>query len=160
MSQMLKSEVASHRDGTVAIEFGILLPLLLLFTFGIIDFGRVLWTNTTLTRATQAAARCGALNATTTCPDVAAYAVSQAWGINDITSAAFTVTTTTCGLQVSATYNFQFIIPWFPQFGSSAPLGTQTLTAIACYPQQLSGSMPSLAVAVLQPVVGSGSTDF
>jgi Flp pilus assembly protein TadG len=136
MVQIQKAQVASQRDGTVAIEFGIILPLLLLFTFGIIDFGRFLWTNTTLTRATQAAARCGALNATTICPNIAAYAVTQAWGINDITASAFTVTTVACGVQVSASYNFQFIIPWFPQFTTSAPLGIQTLTATACYPSQ------------------------
>ena len=111
-------------------------PLLLLITFGIIDFGLFLWTNIALTRATEAAARCGALNTTpsTTCPDIAAYAASQAWGI-DVPSGAFTVTTTTCGLQVSAAYDFNFLTPWFPQFGGS-PLGTVTLTPSACYPKQ------------------------
>ena len=143
MAPIQKGRAASQRDGTVGIEFGLILPLLLILTLGIIDFGRVLWTYTTLTRATQAAARCGALSAnnatpSTICPNVANYAVTQAWGINGpggITSAAFTVTTQTCGEQVSASYDFQFIIPWFPQFGGS-PLGTQTLTAIACYPLQ------------------------
>jgi Flp pilus assembly protein TadG len=137
MAPIQKAQAASQRDGTVAIEFGLILPLLLLFTFGIIDFGRFFWVDATLTRATQAASRCGALVPTTPaiCPNVAAYAVTQAWGINDITESAFTVTTVACGVQVSATYDFQFVIPWFPQFGGSS-LGTQTLTAIACYPQQ------------------------
>lgn len=138
MARMRKWQEASRRDGTVAIEFGFVLPLLLLFTFGIIDFGRLLWMKTTLTRATQAAARYGAVcnPASVTCTDIATFAKLQAWGMGDITSGAFTVTTPACGEQVSATYNFKFLIPWFPQFGSSAPLGTRTLTAKACYPKQ------------------------
>jgi Flp pilus assembly protein TadG len=144
MASIQKAQVVSQLDGTVAIEFGLILPVLLLFTLGIIDFGRFLWTDTTLTRATEAAARCGALNATTStiCPNIAAYAVAQAWGISGITASAFTGTpAATCGgqagasYQVSASYNFQFIVPWFPQYGGSS-LGTVTLTPSACYPQQ------------------------
>ncbi|MET0219420.1 MAG: TadE family protein [Tardiphaga sp.] len=133
-AQMRSSQVAPYRGGNVAIEFGIVLPLLLLLTFGTIDLGRLLWTNTALTRGTQAAARCGALSASA-CPNVAAYAASQTWGPSDITASAFTTTTAACGFQVSATYNFQFTVPWFPQFGA-APPATTTLTATACYPAQ------------------------
>jgi Flp pilus assembly protein TadG len=136
MMEMRQSRLLTDRDGNVAIEFGVILPLLLLLTFGIIDLGRLLWTNMTLARATQAAARCGALNATA-CPDVAVYAASQTWGASDITSAAFTSATASCGFQVSATYNFQFTIPWFPQFGA-ASIGTTTLKASSCYPAQSS----------------------
>jgi len=131
---MRSPQAASRRGGNVAIEFGIVLPLLLLLSFGIIDLGRLLWINIALTRGTQAAARCGALNASA-CPDIGAYAASQTWGPSDITASAFAATTATCGFQVSGTYNFQFTIPWFPQFGPSPP-GTTTLTATACYPAQ------------------------
>ncbi len=143
MAQIRKPQEASHTDGTVAIEYGLILPAMLLFTLGIMDTGRLLWTYVTLTRATEAAARCGAVNNTTTCPSIPAYAVAQAWGLNDVTAAAFTVTTPTCGgaqpgVQVAATYTFQFIVPWFPQFGGAAPFGapTMTLNATACYPKQ------------------------
>ena len=140
MAQIRKPQAASHSDGTVAIEYGLILPVMLLFTFGIMDAGRLLWTYITLTRATEAAARCGAVN-TTTCPasSIPAYAVAQAWGLNDVTAADFTATTPACGVQVQATYTFQFIVPWFPKFGSSsAPFGatTMTLNATACYPTQ------------------------
>jgi Flp pilus assembly protein TadG len=139
MAQIRKSQEASHTDGTVAIEYALILPVLLLFTLGIMDTGRLLWTYITLTRAAEAAARCGAVN-TTTCPagSIPAYAVTQAWGLNDVTAAAFTVTTPACGVRVQATYTFQFITPWFPSFGVSAPFGapTMTLNATACYPAQ------------------------
>ena len=130
---MAKIRKSQNSSGTAAIEFGLILPVLLLFTFGIIDFGLLLWTNTTLTRATQAAARCGALSSTA-CPDVKAYAVRQAWGIH-ITSGAFTAGPATCGYKVSATYIYNFLTPWLPQFGGS-PLGTVTLAPSACYPTQ------------------------
>ena len=61
----LKLRDAFHTDGSVAIEYGLILPVLLLFTFGLIDAGRLLWTNITLTRATEVAARCGAVGAIT-----------------------------------------------------------------------------------------------
>ena len=91
MAQIRKPQEASHSDGTVAIEYGLILPAMLLFTLGIMDTGRLLWTYITLSRAAEAAARCGAVN-TTTYPaaSIPAYAVTQAWGINDVTAADFT----------------------------------------------------------------------
>ncbi|MGB7977207.1 MAG: TadE family protein [Roseiarcus sp.] len=125
----------------MAIEYGLILPVLLLFTLGIMDTGRLLWTNITLTRATEVAARCGAVNITT-CPaaNIAAYAATEAqnFGIYDAAAANFVATTPACGVQVQATYTFQFVVPWFPQFSASAPFGgtTMTLNATACYPKQ------------------------
>jgi Flp pilus assembly protein TadG len=140
MAQIRKPQETSQCNGTVAIEYGLILPAMLLFTLGIMDTGRLLWTYITLTRATEAAARYGAVcnPATVTCTGIPDYAVTQAWGLNDVTAAAFTATTPACGVQVATTYTFQFITPWFPSFGASAPFGgpTMTLNAKACYPQQ------------------------
>jgi hypothetical protein len=138
MAHIRRSQAASHSDGTVAIEYGLILPVMLLFTLGIMDTGRLLWTYITLTRAAEAAARCGAVNNTATCPSIPAFAVTQAWGINDVTAANFTQSTPACGVQVAATYTFQFITPWFPSFSASAPFSgpTMTLNATACYPKQ------------------------
>jgi Flp pilus assembly protein TadG len=117
--------------GTVAIEYALVLPVLLLFTFGIMDASRLLWTNITLSHAAEAAARCWAINACTS-ESVQTYAATQAWGIDNVT---FSTSAPAC---VSGSYTFQFIVPWFPQFSSSAPFGgtTLTLTATACYPLQ------------------------
>ena len=112
--------------------------MLLLFVIGIIDVGRLLWTYTTLTRATEAAARCGAINTTDcgTTAQIQARAVSEAWGLT-IASSAFTVTFPTCGVQVVGSYDFAFAIP---ALAGATPLGTITLTATACYPVMTTAS--------------------
>jgi Flp pilus assembly protein TadG len=127
MAQIRKLQATTHLDGTVAIEYGLILPALMLFTLGIMDTGRLLWTLTTLSRATEAAARCAAVNNTVcgTTSQIQTYAAAQAWGLNDVTPSVFAVTNPLCGVQVSVTYTFQFIIPWI---GPSTPLN-----AAACY---------------------------
>jgi Flp pilus assembly protein TadG len=112
--------------GASAIEYGIILPVFLAFLLGIMDTGRLLWTYNTLHRATDAAARCAAVN-TTTCGTTAQIkneAVKAAWGLT-IGSSAFTVATIACGAQVSASYEFKFVTPG---------LTTLALKASSCYP--------------------------
>jgi Flp pilus assembly protein TadG len=124
-----------NRRGSTAVEFAVVLPVLLMFVLGLIDFGRLLWSNATLAHAVAEASRCGAVN-TSVCGTTAliqSYAAAQAWGLA-LTSAAFTVTTPTCGVQVNGTMTFTFFIPWL--YGS-APFGaanTLTLNALACNP--------------------------
>ena len=120
----------SPRRGAVAIEYALILPALLLLVIGIIDTGRVLWTYTTLYRATEAAARCAAINTIDcgTAGQVQSYAVAQAFGLK-IDATAFSVATAACGIQVNGTYDFAFAIPAF-----TSNLGTITLKATACYP--------------------------
>ena len=114
--------------GVVAIEYGIILPVLLVLVLGTIDTGRLLWTQTTIDRSVEAAARCGAVNSIQcgTTSQVQAYAVAEAYGLK-IASSAFTVSTKACGVQVAASYPFTLLIPWIAR--------TQlTLKATACYP--------------------------
>jgi Flp pilus assembly protein TadG len=143
MARAPKSPFTSCQRGSVAVESAFVFPVLVLFVLGIMDTGRLLWTFTTLHRASEAAARCGAIPATgtgydcTTSAGIQNYAVAQAWGLT-VTGSAFTVSTPTCGKQVAASYNFVFVIPWFY---IAPPLGTSnsiTLTATACYPTVLS----------------------
>lgn len=47
----------SNRSGAIAAEFALVLPLLLIFLFGIIDVGRAMWTWNQAEKATQAGAR-------------------------------------------------------------------------------------------------------
>lgn len=92
-----------------------------------------------LTRATEAAARCGAVDQTN-CPTLGStqtYATAQARGLNDIAAAGtFAASAQSCGVQVAGTYTFQFVIPCF--YGA-APFGAANqlaLSATACYPKQ------------------------
>lgn len=48
MAQIRKQQEASQRNGNVAIEYAFILPVMLLFTLGIMDTGRLLWTYITL----------------------------------------------------------------------------------------------------------------
>lgn len=50
-------KLLSHTGGASAAEFGIVLPLFILFLLGIIDVGRWLWTYNHLEKATQMGAR-------------------------------------------------------------------------------------------------------
>lgn len=114
--------------GTVALEFALVLPALLLMALGVMDVGRLIWTQTTLDRAVEAAARCAAIEPSL-CGTVAAvqtYAVGQAFGLV-VTTADFSVAAASCGEEVNATMPFTFIIPWITT--SSITLG-----AVACYP--------------------------
>lgn len=121
-------------SGAEAVEMAIVLPALLMIFLGIIDCGRLLWSNATLAHAVEAAARCAVVNTTTcgTAVNIQAYAVTQAWSLG-LSSSAFTVTYPACGTQVNGTMTFKFVIPWL--YGS-APFGSGNslvLNATACY---------------------------
>lgn len=132
--------------GVAALEFGFVLPVLLLLALGIIDFGRAIWYQATLDYAVEAAARCGAVeirgtdptlscysNAGASTANIKNYAVSQAF-VLPVSTANFTVNTSaTCstglsGVKVSTTgVTFRYFFPFFA--GHSG-----TFSATACYP--------------------------
>ncbi len=123
------------RRGAEALEFAIVLPVLMTVLLGVVDIGRLLWSNTMLAHAVEAAARCAAVDAITcgSTTTTQSYGVNQAWGLN-LTSSAFAVTAPVCGSQVVGTMTFSFVIPWFyvvRPFGAS---NAMTLTATSCYP--------------------------
>lgn len=114
--------------GAVAVEYGIILPVFLVLALGLMDTGRLLWTQTSLDRAVEAAARCGVVDAIQcgTAAQVQQYAADQAYGLT-IDASAFTVALQACGVNVTAEYPFDLIIPWL-----SVP--QVTLRASGCYP--------------------------
>jgi|SRR5450756_503499 len=96
--------------GAAAVEFALLLPVLLLVVFGIIDFGRALNAQITLTQAAQEGARLAALNE----PNVVSRTQAAATGLSPVT---VTVTSCPAGASQSAdavvkvSYSFSFITP-------------------------------------------------
>ena len=110
--------------GAAAVEFALLLPLLLLIVFGLIDFGRALNAQITLTQAAREGARLDALGSYTT-SQICARVVTAATGLNlSCTASPPNVTVTaTCPAPssstpagtgdgvVTVTYPFTFITP-------------------------------------------------
>ena len=113
--------------GATAVEFGLSAPAFLFLVFGVIEGGFMLWTQVSLQHGVEMAARCGSVN-TILCPGTTAiqsYASAHAYGLNPPAS-AFTVSTPTCGTQVSASYAFPMVTGFF---------GSMTLTAQSCFPK-------------------------
>lgn len=122
------SAAVASRSGATAVETALVLPFVLLFLFGLTEFGRAIWTKATLDYAVESAARCAAINATLcgTTVQTQNYAVSRAGGLT-LAASAFTVTTPACGKQVSASLGFAFAVPNLLPY-------TITLHSTACYP--------------------------
>ena len=66
--------------GAAAVEFALLFPVLLLIVFGIIDFGRALNAQITLTQAAREGARLAAVGQ----PNVVARTQAAATGLNPV----------------------------------------------------------------------------
>lgn len=117
-------------EGSVMVEFGLVLPVFLLMVFGVFESGRLFWTQSTLQFAVQEAARCASVNATT-CGSTSAikdYAASKASEIG-VAASSFTVTSVTCGNKVQIDWPFSF------GTGDIFPYSTITLSAESCYPK-------------------------
>jgi Flp pilus assembly protein TadG len=123
----LVQALAGSRSGTAAIEFAFVAPVLILFIFGTMEIGRVLWLQNALNYSVVEAARCLSNNPSQ-CGDepgqAEGFAASRAGA--GFTASVFTVTSASCGNQVSASYPVVFVIPFMNL--------SATLTAQACYP--------------------------
>ena len=119
----------------MSLEYGLLLPVLILIIFGAMDTGRLIWTYTTLHRAVEASARCAAINqvACGTAPQIATRASAEAWGL-PVTAANFTYQVQSCGASVTAVYPFPFLIPWVGDTQPEELPNAITLTVSSCYP--------------------------
>jgi Flp pilus assembly protein TadG len=97
--------------GAAAVEFALLLPLLLLLVFGIIDFSRALNAEITLTQAAREGARLEALGQA----NVVSRTQAAATGLSPVTVTIVTSCVTGSGAGVDAvvqtSYNFLFITP-------------------------------------------------
>lgn len=110
--------MARCRSGTAAIEFAIVAPVFLTMLYGLIETGRVFWTQSTLQYAVEEAVRFAIVDNSVSESDVASIAVSNAIGLAADAS-DFTVTFETVGavrnfITVQAAYQFEFLTPFLP----------------------------------------------
>ena len=131
---------APRDRGAAAVEFALLLPMLLLLVFGIIDFGRALNAQITLTQAAREGARLDAIGNA----NFATSTGTAATGLSGVTVApaptTYTCKTNDAGTNANAivkvSYNFTFITPVAAiasLFGSTFG-STMTLTATGVMP--------------------------
>jgi Flp pilus assembly protein TadG len=128
-------------EGGTLVEFALVMVIFLTIILGIIEFGRIYWTQSTLQQAVEAAARCASIGSSLCSTESAVqdYAVSQMFGFGDaIPSNAFTVDLgAACGklvtgmVSASAPYVFSITGPF--TVTSLFPSGI-TLSAQSCYP--------------------------
>jgi Flp pilus assembly protein TadG len=127
------------RDGgAAAVEFALMLPVLLLIVFGIIDFGRALNAQITITQAAREGARLDALNQ----PNVVARTQAAATGLSGvgvtIVSACPPGSGPTANATVKVTYNFTFVTPigaiagFFGGPGLGSPLALTAQGVMPC----------------------------
>ncbi len=110
----LCARVAACRLGSVAIEFAVLLPVFLALIYGLFEFARIAWTQTTLEYAVEEAARFAMVNPTASATQITDVANDSAAGL-DVAEIQFTAIFVTLpgGAQVvtvDGTYNFVPIV--------------------------------------------------
>lgn len=102
-----------RRDrGAVAVEFGLLLPLLMLIVLGIIDFGRMLNAQETLTQAAREGARLASFGDTS--GEITSRTQQAGSSLCPDDGACIQVSPTPCPGDdgtVSVTYEFSFLTP-------------------------------------------------
>lgn len=154
---MRKGWRGGSERGATAVEFALVLPLLLIIVFGIIDFGRAINAQITITQAAREGARVDSLAGTLnyTVPDIQTRAQAAAIGLNNVNvnveysadgvladaqaGTCADVTSTSypnADAVVRVTYKFSFITPVSAiagLFGSSFGSG-MTLTATGVMP--------------------------
>jgi Flp pilus assembly protein TadG len=125
--------------GSVAVEFALVVPVLLLIVFGLIDFGRALNAQISLTGAANEGARLAALGYTDAA--IQARVAAAAPTLNDVTTTVVADCPPGAGAgedaQVDVSYSFSFITPIgavIGYLGGSGFGGPLVLTAQGVYP--------------------------
>jgi Flp pilus assembly protein TadG len=142
--------LAAACGGTTAIEFALVAPVFLMFLFGIVEFGRLLWTEQALQQTAVAGARCmaiahGAIQSSP-CASGGTYSSSStntyieniagSWGLSvqdaniHLDPAGADCGGTSGLVEVKITSTFNTPVPQLVQLAT----GGTSLSATACYP--------------------------
>lgn len=127
-----------NERGAVAAEFALLLPVLLTILFGIIEFGMIMYSREVVTNASREGARAGIVQGPPKRTEGEIVAIANNYltntGVNPA-NVTFNVVgeglTNPNTLTVTATYPYNFLIPWIPAItGIPNPLTIQTQTVM------------------------------
>lgn len=99
--------------GAAVVEFALILPILVMFVFGIVEFGRAYSARIELTAAVREGARAVALGANTTDAETATKDGAPGLDRNliAVTPSSCTATPTPVNATVNASYQFEYTIP-------------------------------------------------
>lgn len=102
---------ARDDEGAAAVEFALVLPLLVLLVFGIIDFGRLYYEQITLTDAAREGVRVLALQGTVADATTAVQDAASDTGVTVQTSSSTVPCTAGDTVTVTASESFSFLTP-------------------------------------------------
>lgn len=111
---------ARHRHGGAAIEFALVLPVLLALIFGIIEYGWIFFQQANILSAAREGARLGVTVAQDASPDPGTTAVTRVQAVlaqYGIDSASATITATQSGATPQETLTVQIAVPYDPLIG-------------------------------------------
>jgi len=115
-------------SGAMVVEFALVAPVFLIFTIGVIDFGRAYWVKSTMQFAVEQTARFAMVNPSASLVTLHSKAVAEG---GTVSGATYTVTASTASgmnfITVQGSYPFSFLIPIIP-------MGDVTLTAKSSTP--------------------------
>ncbi|MEA5453434.1 TadE family protein [Sinomonas sp. JGH33] len=110
----------TRERGAVAVEFALVLPVLLVLVLGIIDFGRLFSAQQTLTYAARSGARVMVLQNSSTAAIAAAQTAASPLGT--LSTSAFSVSPTTCAAGTQVTFTANYTLKGTGFFWASFPL--------------------------------------
>lgn len=115
----------ADRRGVTAVEFALVVPVLLLVVFAITEFGRMFWIQNSIQFAVEEAGRYAMVNTSATESQLQTYAQGKIFGMST-SGITFSAPLQNSGgidyRSITASYDFQFMIPMLPP-------GTITLSA-------------------------------
>jgi Flp pilus assembly protein TadG len=106
-----RAEFRSDKGGAAAVEFALVGLALVFLLFGVVECGRMLWTQNALQYAVEQAARYAVLNGSSvTTAQIQTYAAGKAYGLS-LSSSVFSVTTPSNSSCVSASLPYATGLP-------------------------------------------------
>jgi Flp pilus assembly protein TadG len=133
---MLK-RFGSCQKGAAAVEFALLLPVLMLITFGIIEFGFIMYDLQILTNASREGARAGVVIPYLDDTAIKLVVENSASKLVSFKTSTITTTTGVCTtpgglLMVSVEYDYNFLVPLMFPFVNGGKKTLNPVTVMRC----------------------------
>jgi Flp pilus assembly protein TadG len=116
------------RSGAAAVEFALVLPVLLLLLGGILEFSRLMWTQANLQFAAEEGARYGIAHTEAAADAISAVSRARLSGV-ETAKVQIMVEVNAAQVTVTANHNFQFVMDGI------LPFGPLPLTATSRFPR-------------------------